>query len=89
MAAPPVQLLDVLLFASAADAFGAPQVRVAVPVGATAAEVREALFAAARAATGRALPAASRLAVNQRFAAPEQPVAPGDELALIPPVAGG
>jgi molybdopterin converting factor small subunit len=27
--------------------------------------------------------------VNQRFAAPEQPVTPGDELALIPPVAGG
>jgi molybdopterin converting factor small subunit len=89
MAAPPVQLLDVLLFASAADAFGAPQVRLEVPVGATAADVREALFVAARAVSGQTLPASSRLAVNQRFVAPGQPVAPGDELALIPPVAGG
>jgi molybdopterin converting factor subunit 1 len=89
MAAPPVQLLDVLLFASAADAFGAPRVRIEVPAGATAEDVREALLRAARASSGRELPSSCRLAVNQRFAPPEQPVAPGDELALIPPVAGG
>jgi molybdopterin converting factor subunit 1 len=89
MAAPPVQLLDVLLFASAAEAFGAPQVRVAVPAGATAADVREALLDEARRRTGRALPASCRLAVNQRFAPPELPVSPGGEVALIPPVAGG
>jgi molybdopterin converting factor small subunit len=31
----------------------------------------------------------SRLAINHRFAAPEEPVGPADELALIPPVSGG
>jgi molybdopterin converting factor small subunit len=60
-----------------------------VPVGATAGELRAALAQAAREATGRALPAACRLAVNQRFATDAQPIAAGDELALIPPVAGG
>lgn len=30
-----------------------------------------------------------RLAVNQEFAAPEESIAPGDDLALIPPVSGG
>lgn len=32
---------------------------------------------------------ASRLAVNHAFAAPEHPVGPGDEVALIGPVGGG
>jgi molybdopterin converting factor subunit 1 len=89
MVAPPVQLVDVLLFASAADAFGAAQVRLAVRPGATAGELRAALLAAAREAGGPALPPACRLAVNQRFATADQPIAPGDEVALIPPVAGG
>jgi molybdopterin converting factor small subunit len=31
----------------------------------------------------------SRLSVNLVFAAPDSPVAPGDELALIHPVSGG
>ena len=88
MAAPPVQQLDVLLFASAADAFGAGELRLAVPAGASAAEVRERLLAEAR-RRGVELPGSCRLAVNQRFAADDDPVAPGDEVALIPPVAGG
>jgi molybdopterin converting factor subunit 1 len=29
------------------------------------------------------------VAVNQRFARGEEPIVPGDEVALIPPVAGG
>jgi molybdopterin converting factor small subunit len=43
----------------------------------------------------RALPGASRLprdplvAVNERYAKRQQVVEPGDEIALIPPVAGG
>jgi len=88
MAAPPVQQLDVLLFASVADAFGAGQLRLAVPAGALAGEVRDLLLAEAR-RRGAELPAACRLAVNQRFAVDGEPVAPGDEVALIPPVAGG
>ena len=32
---------------------------------------------------------AIRVAVNQEFAAPGDPVRPGDEIALFPPVTGG
>jgi molybdopterin converting factor subunit 1 len=40
---------------------------------------------------GQALadPARVRVAVNQSFAAPEDPVAAGDEVAIFPPVTGG
>jgi molybdopterin converting factor subunit 1 len=34
-------------------------------------------------------PRVVRVAVNQEFARPETPVAPGDEIALFPPVTGG
>ncbi|WP_341702693.1 molybdopterin converting factor subunit 1 [Ferrovibrio sp.] len=34
-------------------------------------------------------PAMVRVAVNQDYATPDQPVAPGDEVALFPPVTGG
>ena len=30
-----------------------------------------------------------RVAVNQKYADPDHPVAPGDEVALFPPVTGG
>jgi molybdopterin converting factor subunit 1 len=32
---------------------------------------------------------AVRVAVNQEFARPDQPLKPGDEVALFPPVTGG
>ncbi len=32
---------------------------------------------------------AIRVAVNQEFAAPDSPVAPGDEVAIFPPMTGG
>lgn len=34
-------------------------------------------------------PAAVRCAVNQDYARPEDPVAPGDEVAFFPPITGG
>jgi molybdopterin synthase sulfur carrier subunit len=36
-----------------------------------------------------ATPRVVRCAVNQDFAAPEDPVRPGDEIAFFPPVTGG
>lgn len=30
-----------------------------------------------------------RIAINQEFAGPDDPVGPGDEIALFPPVTGG
>ncbi len=78
--------VTVLLFASYADALGTTELEIALPAGSTVAD------AVRRVAT---LPGADRVppkplvAVNERYAAPEQRLAPGDQLALIPPVAGG
>lgn len=78
--------VTVLLFASYADALGAPALELEVPTGARVADV---------VATLRGRPGADRLpprplvAVNQRYASPERAIVPGDEIAIIPPVAGG
>jgi molybdopterin converting factor subunit 1 len=77
--------LNVLLFASWAEALGASEVTLTVPAQATVADVlRE---ATARTA-GRSLPR-PLVAVNHKYARPETPVRQGDEVAIIPPVAGG
>jgi molybdopterin converting factor subunit 1 len=78
--------LRVLLFASYADAFGAPSLSVAVPDGAT---VQELLARVKELAVGHALPPSPLVAVNQEYAAPSAVIRSGDEIALIPPVAGG
>jgi molybdopterin converting factor subunit 1 len=78
--------VTVLLFASYADALGAPSLTVDLPAGATVADV----LTAVRARPGAGgLPPRPLVAVNQRYASPSSPVAAGDEVALIPPVAGG
>ncbi len=77
--------LTVLLFASWADALGAGSVTLSLPAAATAADV---LAAATARAAGRSLPR-PMIAVNHKYARPETPVRAGDEVALIPPVAGG
>lgn len=41
------------------------------------------------ASPGPSLPAGLRVAINQRFAAPDTPLKPGDELAFLPPITGG
>jgi len=78
--------VTVLLFASYADTLGASQLAFEVAGGAT---VRDVLGRV------RALPGADRLpseplvAVNERYARADQRLEPGDEVAIIPPVAGG
>jgi molybdopterin converting factor subunit 1 len=76
----------VLLFASYADAFGAPSLDVDLPAGSTA---RELLAHVRSLAAGKALPPAALIAVNQAYASEDTILAAGDEVALIPPVAGG
>ncbi len=78
--------MRVLLFASYADAFGAPSIDVPLHGGATVAE----LVAAVRAIpAARSLPPDPLVAVNLTYAPPHRVLAAGDEIALIPPVAGG
>ena len=74
----------VLLFASWADAFGST-LTVDLAEGARVADL---LAVIASRAAGRPLPV-PMVAVNQRYATPDQVIRPGDEVAIIPPVAGG
>jgi molybdopterin converting factor small subunit len=76
----------VLLFASYADVLGGDRITVDLPAGASVRDLLERIHT---------LPGAERLpptpvvAVNQEYAGPRQRLAVGDEIALIPPVAGG
>jgi molybdopterin converting factor subunit 1 len=78
--------VEVLLFASLRDAVGRT-IAVEVPEPATVTSLRRALEAAhpviARFGTR------AKLAVNEAWARETDPVAPGDTVALLPPVAGG
>jgi molybdopterin converting factor small subunit len=78
--------VTVQLFASYADLLGAPSVELPHTPGTT---VRD-LISRIRSLPGASsLPMAPRVAVNRSFAASDQLIAPTDEIALIPPVAGG
>lgn len=75
-----------LLFASYAELLGSSTIEVCLSRGASVADLVSAI---------RSMPGAERLpprpmvAVNQRYASYEQILHPGDEVAVIPPVAGG
>jgi molybdopterin converting factor subunit 1 len=78
--------VTLLLFASYADALGAPSLSVDLPEPATVAD----LLRVVRERPGaHVLPKAPLVAVNQRYAHTSTPLTSGDEVALIPPVAGG
>ena len=75
-----------LLFASYADALGRARVELQIETGATVADAVARLRALAG---GSRLPPAPLVAVNLTYAKPDQVLFAGDELAVIPPVAGG
>ena len=77
--------LTVLLFASYADALGRSSLELELGAGATVGELVERL----RGDAGRALPPRPLVAVNQEYADYARILARGDEVAIIPPVAGG
>ena len=78
--------VTVLLFASYADALGTSRLTVRLPASATVADV----LADLRARPGaERLPPSPLVAVNQEYASPMSAVHAGDEVAVIPPVAGG
>jgi molybdopterin converting factor subunit 1 len=76
----------VLLFASYADAVGRPEVSIDLPAGA---RVRDVLDRVRSMVAGKRVPEKPLVAVNQRYARDDQPVSANDEVAIIPPVAGG
>jgi molybdopterin converting factor small subunit len=78
--------VDVLLFASYADAFGASTLSVELPAAATVADLVAALR---QRPGGDVLPARPLVAVDRAYAALGDPVVARGEVALIPPVAGG
>jgi molybdopterin converting factor small subunit len=75
-----------LLFASYADALGLPRVELTLPAGAT---VRDALERLRGLPGGGTIPASPLVAINLAYARGDAALAAGDELAVIPPVAGG
>ncbi|HXT17831.1 MAG TPA: molybdopterin converting factor subunit 1 [Gemmatimonadaceae bacterium] len=78
--------ISVLLFASYADKLGTSSLSVELDDGSTVGELMGRV---------RTLPGAERLpdeplvAVNQSYAKRDFRLSPGDEVAIIPPVAGG
>lgn len=80
--------LSVRLFAILRERAGADAVEVLLAEDATAADALAALRAEPRLAEVlERMPA--RLAVNREYAQADTPLAPGDELAAIPPISGG
>ncbi|HYW50624.1 MAG TPA: MoaD/ThiS family protein [Gemmatimonadaceae bacterium] len=78
--------LTVLLFASYAEAFGSTSVTVSVAEPATVADVVTALR---ELPGGEVLPVTPLVAVDRRYTRGAIPVRAGQEIAVIPPVAGG
>jgi molybdopterin converting factor subunit 1 len=76
----------VLLFASYADAVGKNELTLELDDGSLVADV---VTRVREMAGGRALPPAPLLAVNAAYAPASTVVRAGDEVAIIPPVAGG
>lgn len=78
--------VTVLLFASYAERLGKTSFGVEVPAGST---VRTVLDEIGRMPGAEALPPTPLVAVNRSYARTGDTVAEGDEVAIIPPVAGG
>ncbi len=74
-------------FASYRELVGASELEFEVPPGATVAEALSRLRAR-DGGFGR-LPTSVAVAVNREYATPDRGLEEGDELALLPPVAGG
>ncbi len=78
---------EVLLFGSFRERVGKGQITVKLPDGATAADVFHIVCQSLQDA--EAWRRVMRVAVNCRYVPHDTKLADGDEIALIPPVAGG
>ena len=78
--------VTVHLFASYAESFGVSQIKIELPPQSRVADLITQLQSLPGAYT---LPPSPRVAVNRKFASLDHPIESTDEIALIPPVAGG
>jgi molybdopterin converting factor small subunit len=78
--------VTVLLFASYADALGKSSIQVNIPPGST---VRDILSKLAAMPGGDRLPPKPLVAINEEYASASTELHGGEEVAVIPPVAGG
>lgn len=79
--------VTVRLFAQYAELVGASAVAVELPLGATVADAVAAVRREAK--NGQKLPERPLAALNLTHVLPDQRLADGDQLALLPPLAGG
>ncbi len=78
--------VTVQLFASYAESFGGPTLEIPIDVGSTVGDLVHSMRSFPG---GRILPDRPRVAVNRKFASLDQVVGARDEIALLPPMAGG
>lgn len=76
--------MTVLFFASYRERAGGPRRELELPAGARVSDLLRRLRE-----EGLDLPESASVAVNRRYAAGDRELEEGDEVALIPPVAGG
>ncbi len=81
------QSVQTLFFAAYRDLLGTSTLDVEISEGATVADLVAELRG--RGAPFDGLPAEPAIAVNHTYATLDEPLSPGDEVAFIPPVAGG
>ena len=83
--------VTILYFAWLREQVGAGREEISLPEGVSTVAGLIAFLRAGSAAHDNAFanPQSIRCAVNQEFADPSAPVAPGDEVAFFPPVTGG
>ncbi|MDG2283005.1 MAG: molybdopterin converting factor subunit 1 [Longimicrobiales bacterium] len=79
--------VNTLFFASYRELVGASMLSVELEEGATVGDLVQELRG--RGAPFDALPAEPAIAVNHTYAMLDEPLGQGDEIAFIPPVAGG
>lgn len=79
--------IGVKLFASLREAVGCEEVAVRLPEGASTRDLLDHLGATYPAVAAQR--GALAVAVNLELSRPERRLAPGDEVALLPPVGGG
>ena len=81
-----MSMVTVQLFASYAEALGGSTLQIPFENGTRVADLVRSIRALPG---GRSVPPSPRVAINRKFATAEQLIRKDDEIAVIPPVAGG